>query len=67
MVKIKEKVDKSCIGRMRIKLTWQDHVQYVIYKSNNYDITIAFSSRRKLRQTYRFNYECKLVKNLPTY
>ena len=45
-------------------LTWLDHVQPVICRSRNYDITIAFLFRRELCQTCR--YECSLVKNLPT-
>ena len=52
---------------MKVKLTWQDHVQPVIYKSRDHDITIAFSFGRELRQTYRCRYEYNLVKNLPTH
>ena len=60
------KFDKSHIGRVRVKLTWQDDVQPVTYRSRDHDITIAFSFRRELRQTYRSKYEFNLVKNLPT-
>ena len=42
-------------------------MQSVIYMSRVYDITIAFSLKRELRQTCRYKYECNLVKNLPTY
>ena len=51
----------------RFKVTWQDHVQLVIYRSCDHDITIAFPLKRELRQTCRYRYECNLVKNLPTY
>ena len=53
--------------RPRIKLKWQDHVQPVIYRSRDHDITIIFPFRRKLRQIYRRKYEYNLVKNLPTH
>ena len=33
----------------------------------DHDITIVFSLRHKLYQTYRCKYECSLVKNLPTH
>ena len=42
------------------------HVQPVICRSLDHDITIAFPLRRELRRTYRCRYECSLVKNLPT-
>ena len=51
--------------RPKVKLTWQDHVQPVIYRSRDHDITITFPLRRELRRTCR--YECNLVKNLPTH
>ena len=47
------------------KITWQDHVQPVTYKSRDHDITIAFFLRRELRQTCM--YKGNLVKNLPTH
>ena len=49
-----------------IKLMWLDHVEPVISKSRDHDITIAFPFRRELRRAYRCRYECSLVKNLPT-
>ena len=61
----KDEVGKSRVGWVMVKLTWLDHMQPVIYKSRDCDITIAFSLRHKLRQT--FKYECSLVKNLLTY
>ena len=61
----KDEVDKSRIGWVIIKPTWLDHVQSVICRSCNHDITIAFPLWRELRQTCR--YECSLVKNLPTH
>ena len=43
------------------------HMQLVICKSLDYDITIAFSLKYELRQTCRcrHKYESSLVKNLP--
>ena len=43
------------------------HVQPVIYRSLNYDITIVFPLRRETRLTYRYRYECNLIKNLLTH
>ena len=43
------------------------HVQPVICRSLDHDITIAFPLRREPRRTYRYRYECNLVKNLPTH
>ena len=43
------------------------HVQPVICKFLDHDITIAFPLRRELRQTYRYRYVCNLVKNLLIY
>ena len=63
----KDEVGKSRVGRMMVKLTGLDHVEPVICRSRNYDIIIAFSFRHELRQTYRCRYECSLVKNHPTY
>ena len=39
----------------------------MICRSRDYDITIVFLLGRELYQTYRYRYECSLVKNLPTY
>ena len=48
---------------------WLDHVQPVICRSRDHDITIAFSLRREFRRTCRcrYRYEYNLVKNLPTH
>ena len=43
------------------------HVQPVICRSFDHNITIAFPLRRELRQTCRYRYECSLVKTLPTH
>ena len=40
------------------------HMQTVIYRSLDHDITIAFPLRRELCQTYKYRYECSLIKNL---
>ena len=42
-------------------------MQPVICRSLDHDITIAFLLRCEPRQTYRYRYECNLVKNLPTH
>ena len=60
----KDEVGRSRAGWVMIKLTWLDHVEPVICRSRDHNITIAFPLRRKLRRTCR--YECSLVKNLPT-
>ena len=57
---------KDEVGKSRVSwLTWLDHVQPMIWRSRDHDITIAFPFRRKLHWIYR--YECSLVKNLPTH
>ena len=61
----KDEVGKSRAGWVMIKLTWLDHVEPVICKSRDHDITIAFSLGRELRRTCK--YKCSLVKNLPTH
>ena len=61
------KFDKSRIGQERAKFAWLDHVQLVIYKLCDDNIRIAFLLRCKLCQTYRYKYECSLVKNLLTH
>ena len=63
--KLEDEVNESYVGQERVKLTWLDHVQSVIYRSRDHNITIAFPLRRKLRQTCK--YECSLVKNIPTH
>ena len=65
--KLEDEVNKSRIVPERAKLTWLDHMQSVIYRSYNHNITIAFFLRHKLRQTYRCKYEYNLIKNLPTH
>ena len=43
------------------------YVQPVICRSLDHDIIIAFPPfRRKPHCTYRYRYDCNLVKNLPT-
>ena len=49
-----------------IKLTRLDHMEPVICRSHDHDITIASPLRRELRRAYRCRYECCLVKNLST-
>ena len=44
-------------------MIWVNHM----IESHGYDITIAFSLRRELWQTYGCRYEYSLVKNLPTH
>ena len=39
-IDLKDGVDKLHVSRLRVKLTWQDHVQLVIYKSCDHDIVI---------------------------
>ena len=63
--RLEDKIDKSCVGRKRVKLTWLNHAQLVIYKSCDHDITIAFPLRCELHQTCR--YKCSLIKNLSTH
>ena len=63
--RLEDEVDKSHVGQERVKLTWLNHVQLVISKSRDYDITIAFPLKCEIRQMCR--YECNLVKNLLTY
>ena len=60
--RLEDEVDKSRIGQEKAKLMLLDHVQSMIYRSRDYNITIIFPLRRELRQMYR--YECSLVKNL---
>ena len=63
----KNEVGKSRAGWVMINLTWLDHVEPVICRSRDYDITIVFPFRRELRRAYRCRYECSLVKNLSTH
>ena len=45
----KDEVGKSRAGWVMIKLTWLDHVEPVICRSRDHDITIARSMRTSLR------------------
>ena len=58
-------VDKSCISRKKTKFTWLDHVQLMIYRSRNHDITIVFPFEREL--SWMCRHENSLVENLLTH